>query len=64
MQGKDNVNKGVYREEDDRIGWRVAGSNECEIDFWETWRIWRTVSEAYRRQMLLGKQCLYYQAVI
>ena len=54
----------VYREEDDRIGWRVAGSNECEIDFWETWRKWRTVSEAYRRQMLLGKQCLYYQAVI
>ena len=23
---------GFYREEDDRIGWRVAGSNECEID--------------------------------
>ena len=21
----------VYREEDDRIGWRVAGSNECGI---------------------------------
>jgi hypothetical protein len=37
---KDNVNKvEVYMEEDDRIGWCEAGGNECEIDFWERWRI-------------------------
>ena len=26
---------GFYREDDDRIGWCEASSNECKIDFWK-----------------------------
>ena len=27
-----SIRDGGFYREDDRIGWRVAGSNECEID--------------------------------